>query len=235
MIDRVSGVRVEREQLGGFAHRARPAFGMRPTLRFTLAAVATVAYVGLAVWVSRIWRGELEDAIGPVMGWVIPILMAYIPGIVIGFLCFTLIFTRYQPPPLRAPGGTLAERQLAGRDRDHRCVQRTGRDRVDARSRRRLHVPRSFEGCARGQQLGRPNRRAGAGRGGATRPRLPSQLRTGRGQAPCAQHGAGRRNDSDRRDRRRRYRAAPRGADVPDRARWRAGRRTSTCAPAPVP
>jgi biofilm PGA synthesis N-glycosyltransferase PgaC len=104
----VSGVRVEREELGGFAQRARPAFGMRPTLRFTLAAVATVVYVGLAVWVSRIWRGELEDAVGPVLAWVIPILMAYIPGIVIGFLCFTLIFTRYQPPPLRPPEGPWA-------------------------------------------------------------------------------------------------------------------------------
>ena len=78
---------------------------MRPTLLFTLSAVATIVYVGTAVWVSRIWRGELEDAVGPVMAWVIPILMAYIPGIVIGFLCFTLIFTRYQPPPLRAPEG----------------------------------------------------------------------------------------------------------------------------------
>jgi biofilm PGA synthesis N-glycosyltransferase PgaC len=96
---------VEREQLGGFTQRSRPAFGMRPTVRFTLAAVATVAYVGVAVWVSRIWRGELEDAVGPVMAWVIPIFMAYIPGIVIGFLCFTLIFTRYQPPPLRPPEG----------------------------------------------------------------------------------------------------------------------------------
>jgi biofilm PGA synthesis N-glycosyltransferase PgaC len=101
----VSGVRVEREELGGFTQRARPAFGMRPTLRFTLAALATVAYVGTAVWVSHIWRGELEDAIGPVMAWVIPIFMAYIPGVVIGFLCFTLIFTRYQPPPLRPPEG----------------------------------------------------------------------------------------------------------------------------------
>ncbi|MGZ4179389.1 MAG: hypothetical protein ACXVUL_01705 [Solirubrobacteraceae bacterium] len=58
----MSGVRVEREELGRFTHRAHPVFGMRPALRFTLAALATVAYVGMAVWVSRIWRGELEDA-----------------------------------------------------------------------------------------------------------------------------------------------------------------------------
>jgi poly-beta-1,6-N-acetyl-D-glucosamine synthase len=101
----VSGIRVERKELGGFTARARPAFGLRPTLRFTLAALATVAYVGFAVWVSHIWRGELEDAIGPVMAWVIPIFMAYIPAVVIGFLCFSLIFTRYLPPSLRAPVG----------------------------------------------------------------------------------------------------------------------------------
>ncbi|MGZ4215031.1 MAG: glycosyltransferase [Solirubrobacteraceae bacterium] len=31
--------------------------------------------------------------------------MAYIPGVVIGFLCFTLILTRYRPPALRPPEG----------------------------------------------------------------------------------------------------------------------------------
>ena len=59
MIGRVTGPRVDRRQLGGFAARARPAFGMRPTLRFTLAAILTVSYVALAVWVSHVWRGEL--------------------------------------------------------------------------------------------------------------------------------------------------------------------------------
>jgi biofilm PGA synthesis N-glycosyltransferase PgaC len=51
------------------------------------------------VRVSQPWRAELDAAIGPVMGWVIPVLLAYIPGLVIGFLCFTLILTRYRPPP----------------------------------------------------------------------------------------------------------------------------------------
>ena len=49
----------DRRQLGGFAARARPAFGMRPTLRFALAVILTVSYVALAVWVSHVWRGEL--------------------------------------------------------------------------------------------------------------------------------------------------------------------------------
>ena len=49
------------------------------------------------------WRDEIAAAIGPVMAWVIPICMAYIPAVVIGFMCFTLILTRYQPPPCAPP------------------------------------------------------------------------------------------------------------------------------------
>jgi poly-beta-1,6-N-acetyl-D-glucosamine synthase len=102
----VTGAQVSRETLGGFTVRERPAFGMRPTLRFALAVTGTIAYVAFSVTVSSTWRDELQRAIGPVMAWVIPIFMAYIPGVVIGFLCFTLIFTRYMPPPLGyAPQG----------------------------------------------------------------------------------------------------------------------------------
>ena len=43
-----------------------------------------------AVWASGAWREELEAALGPVAGWAIPILLAYIPGLVIGFMLFTL-------------------------------------------------------------------------------------------------------------------------------------------------
>ena len=32
------------------------------------------------VYVSQAWRGDLEHAIGPVMSWVIPLLLAYIPA-----------------------------------------------------------------------------------------------------------------------------------------------------------
>ncbi|MGN6870560.1 MAG: glycosyltransferase family 2 protein [Solirubrobacteraceae bacterium] len=95
----MTGLDVPREQLGGFTPRARPVFGMRPALRFALAVTLTFAYLGACISISHVWRGELEDAIGPVMAWVIPIFMAYIPCIVVGFLCFTLILTRYRPPP----------------------------------------------------------------------------------------------------------------------------------------
>lgn len=78
---------------------------MRPTVRFAIAGTLTGGHVAFAVWVSAPWRSDLAQAIGPVMAWVIPILLAYIPGIVVGFLFFTLILTRYQPPPLDPPPG----------------------------------------------------------------------------------------------------------------------------------
>src|SRR6478752_3546825 len=39
------------------------------------------------------------------MGWVISIFLAYIPGLVIGFMIFTLLITRYQELPLAPPRG----------------------------------------------------------------------------------------------------------------------------------
>ena len=67
--------------------------------------------MAFSVWVSEPWRGELEAAIGPVMGWVIPLFLAYIPGLVIGFMIFTLLITRYQELPLDPPEGEWAVAQ----------------------------------------------------------------------------------------------------------------------------
>ena len=39
------------------------------------------------------------------MAWVIPFFLAYIPALVIGFMIFTLLITRYQPLPLEPPAG----------------------------------------------------------------------------------------------------------------------------------
>ena len=43
------------------------------------------------------------------MAWVIPIFLAYIPGLVIGFMIFTLLITRYQELPLTPPRGDWPE------------------------------------------------------------------------------------------------------------------------------
>ena len=88
-----------------FAARPRPAFGLRPTILFTLAFSLTIAHIAFAVWFSTPWRDDLEQAIGPVMAWVIPISLAYVPGAVIGFLVFTLLLTRYREPALDLPDG----------------------------------------------------------------------------------------------------------------------------------
>jgi poly-beta-1,6-N-acetyl-D-glucosamine synthase len=43
------------------------------------------------------------------MAWVIPIFLAYIPGLVIGFMIATLLITRYQELPLEPPRGDWPE------------------------------------------------------------------------------------------------------------------------------
>jgi biofilm PGA synthesis N-glycosyltransferase PgaC len=95
--------------MGGRVRREAPASGLRPTVRFAIAFALTFTWVAFSIWVSEPWRGELEAAIGPVMGWVIPLFLAYIPALVIGFMIFTLLITRYQELPLEPPVGAWPE------------------------------------------------------------------------------------------------------------------------------
>jgi len=95
---------------GGFTRRAHPASGMRPTVRFVLACLLTAGWVGFGIWASEPWRHDLEQAINPVAAWVIPVMLAYIPGLVIGFMAATLIVSPHHvllldPPPGRWPVG----------------------------------------------------------------------------------------------------------------------------------
>ena len=50
------------------------------------------------------------------MAWVIPIFLAYIPGLIIWFMIFTLLITRYHELPLEASQGRLARRRMAAGD-----------------------------------------------------------------------------------------------------------------------
>jgi biofilm PGA synthesis N-glycosyltransferase PgaC len=103
------GIAPEQAGLGGLTRRPRPSVGARPTIRFAIAVALTAAYVGFAVHVSAPWRAELDEAIGPVMAWVIPTLLAYVPGLLVGFLTFTLLTLRYRAPrdePPSAPWPT---------------------------------------------------------------------------------------------------------------------------------
>jgi biofilm PGA synthesis N-glycosyltransferase PgaC len=80
-------------------------------VRFAIALALTVAYVAFAVHVSTPWRSELREAIGPVMAWVIPTLLAYVPGVLIGFLVSTLLTVRYRVPSPEPPAGPWPEGQ----------------------------------------------------------------------------------------------------------------------------
>jgi poly-beta-1,6-N-acetyl-D-glucosamine synthase len=107
--DSAQSKREMRRPLGGLTWREAPASGLRPTVRFAIAFALTLGWVAFAIWASETWRGELEVAIGPVAGWVIPLFLAYIPGLVIGFMIFTLVITRYQELPLEPPRGDWPE------------------------------------------------------------------------------------------------------------------------------
>lgn len=85
--------------------RAWSPAGASTTLRFAVALGLTAAYVAFALWASSPWRAELRDAIGPVMAWVIPVFLAYVPAVLIGFMVFTLITLRYRVPSLNPPSG----------------------------------------------------------------------------------------------------------------------------------
>jgi biofilm PGA synthesis N-glycosyltransferase PgaC len=74
-------------------------------VRFGVVFALTVGWVAFGVWLSAPWRSDLREAIGPVMAWVIPVLLAYIPGVVIGFMIFTLLTVRYRVPPPDPPRG----------------------------------------------------------------------------------------------------------------------------------
>jgi poly-beta-1,6-N-acetyl-D-glucosamine synthase len=90
---------------GWLTRRQRPRVGLRPSIRFALAFALTAAWVAFAVWVSTPWRHQLQDVLGPVFAWAIPLLLAYVPGLVIGFMLFTLLLTRYDELPLTAADG----------------------------------------------------------------------------------------------------------------------------------
>ena len=105
------GIAPERVRLGGLTRRPRPSGGGRPTVRFVIAVAFTVAYVAFGVYVSAPWRSDLREAIGPVMAWVIPILLAYVPGVLIGFLAFTLLTLRYRVPSPEPPTGPWPDGQ----------------------------------------------------------------------------------------------------------------------------
>ncbi|MGB7686227.1 MAG: glycosyltransferase family 2 protein [Solirubrobacterales bacterium] len=58
------------------------------------------------MYASTPWRSELREAIGPVMAWAIPVTLAYIPTVLVGFMVFTLVTLPYRVPPAEPPSGS---------------------------------------------------------------------------------------------------------------------------------
>jgi hypothetical protein len=105
------GLRPSTSRSAVLTRRPRPSGGERPTVRFVIAVALTIAYVALGIVVSAPWRSDLREAIGPVMAWAIPILLAYLPGLLIGFLAFTLMTLRYRVPSPDPPRGPWPDGQ----------------------------------------------------------------------------------------------------------------------------
>jgi biofilm PGA synthesis N-glycosyltransferase PgaC len=114
---------LETARVGGSQWKDRPGVGWRPAVRFVVAAIATVIYIVAAINFSDGWRAELREAIGPVMAWVIPVTLAYVPGLVIWFMIFTLLTLRYRlpEPPAEWPAVTVV---VAAWNEEH-SIERT--------------------------------------------------------------------------------------------------------------
>ena len=98
-----------RVRLGGLRGGRTRHRGCARRCGFVLACLLTAGWVGFAIWASGPWRDDLDPAIGPVMAWVIPLLLAYIPGLVIGFMASTLIVSPYHGLELDPPTGPWPE------------------------------------------------------------------------------------------------------------------------------
>ena len=165
-----SGLRgvVATRPVGGFRRREHPVSGMRPAARFALAIMLTAGWVAFAVWASGPWRDELDQAIGPVMAWVIPVLLAYIPGLVIGFMASTLIVSPYHGLERDPPVGPWPEGEwppvtvVVAAWNEEEAIEAT-LERLAATT-----YPGRYRGRVGGQQLERPYGRAGRSRGSAT-------------------------------------------------------------------
>ena len=222
-------------ELGGRTRRRHPDAGMRPTVLFTLACLLTALWIAFSVWASGPWRDDLDAALGPVMAWVIPILMAYIPGLVIGFMCFTLILSRYRgrrPQARRPARGHRARGHRSpsssppgtSRRRSRRPSRRSPPPSTRAGSSVVLADNNSSDETARRRR--RHRRTAGA--------RLPPRVRARAGQVPRAQHGALDGHDAAGDHRRRRHRACTPRRSTSWSPGSRVAPRTSTSAPAPA-
>ncbi len=71
--------------------------------KFVVACLAAGAWVGFSVWASLAWHAELSAVIGPMAGWIVIFLVAYLPGLLVSFMAFSLLLDRQPPLNVRNP------------------------------------------------------------------------------------------------------------------------------------
>ena len=65
--------------------------------KLALAQAVAVGWLGVSIWLSLPWVGELSAAVGIVLAVVVVALVAYVPGWLVAFLAASLLLDR-QPP-----------------------------------------------------------------------------------------------------------------------------------------
>jgi len=87
------------------ASRARPHPHRIPVaIKFVCSLAFSLAWVGVAVWLSLPWLSDLREDVGWVGAIVVVALLAYVPGLIVAFLATSLIFDRQPPFAVDAPG-----------------------------------------------------------------------------------------------------------------------------------
>lgn len=71
--------------------------------KFLISVLVAALWLGLGVVVSSAWQQDLATSIGPVLAWVVIILLAYLPGFLVAFLATSLFLDRQPPLVVRNP------------------------------------------------------------------------------------------------------------------------------------
>jgi poly-beta-1,6-N-acetyl-D-glucosamine synthase len=73
--------------------------------KLALAQVVALGWLGVSVWLSLPWLGDLAGAVGPVAAVLVVALVAYLPGWLVAFLAASLLLDRQ--PPIRTTHPTV--------------------------------------------------------------------------------------------------------------------------------
>jgi biofilm PGA synthesis N-glycosyltransferase PgaC len=124
-----NGVSVDEQQQGAPGDVGQPAEPARRrlyvsvTVKFVLAQVVALGWLGLSVRLSQPWLHQLAAAITAVPAFVVVCLIAYLPGWLVAFLAVSLLLDRQ--PPLRGSHPTVPVTVLVAARNEADRIQET--------------------------------------------------------------------------------------------------------------